>query len=145
MEADSTEQQSVIQEAAASKWAAANAKMREVMAWIRNRSSENAVANTRARANIKVNGDYTVKQSVTLDSEKKDESLATAQVCDSQPMDDQYVSKTGKQTIKDAGLYPVAMGEFSTECSSIKGTGQNKQICSRLTQKQDKDSVFPGL
>jgi hypothetical protein len=31
------------------------------------------------------------------------------------------------------------MGEGSTEHSSIKGTGQNKQICSRLAQKQDEE------
>jgi hypothetical protein len=59
---------------------------------------------------------------------------ATAQVCDSQS-----VAKAEKQTSNDEGLYSVAMGE----CSIIKGTGQNKQIYSRLTQKQDEDSVFP--
>ena len=58
-------------------------------------------------------------------------------------MDDQSVAKTDKQTSQDAGLYPVAMWKCSTEYSSIKGTGHNKQICSRLTQKQDEDSVFP--
>jgi hypothetical protein len=62
MEADSFEQQSGTQKAATSKWAAANAKMMEIMAWIRNRSS-------------KVNAKCTEKQSVTLDSEKKDQGL----------------------------------------------------------------------
>ena len=66
------------------------------------------------------------KQSITLDPEKK-ESLATAQVWDSQPMNDQSVVNTDKQTSHDAGLNPVAMGECFNEYSSIKGIGQNMQ------------------
>ena len=58
MEADSTEQLSTTQNAATSKWAAANAKMMDIMAWIRKRSS-------------KVNTECTEKQSGTLDSEEK--------------------------------------------------------------------------
>ena len=57
--------------------------------------------------------------------EEKQAMSATAQVSE-----DQSVAKTDKQTSQDTGLYPVAMGEVSTECS-------------RLTQKQDEDSVFP--
>ena len=64
------------------------------------------------------------KQSITLDSDKKDESLGTAQVCDSH---DQSVADTDKQTSNDAGLYPVDMGKCYTEYSSIKGNGQNMQ------------------
>jgi hypothetical protein len=113
MDADSSEQQSTKQKAATSKWAAAKAKMMEVMAWIRNRSS-------------KVNAECTEKQSVTLYSKKKNQSVAN----------------TDNQTIQDECLYPVAMGEGFTEYSSIKETGQNKKICSRLTQKQDEEK-FP--
>ena len=113
MEADPTKQQSIRQKAATNKWAAANVKMMKIMAWIRNRSS-------------KVNAECTEKQSVTLDSEKKNQSVAN----------------TDNQTIQDEGLYHVAMGECFTEYSSIKETGQNKKICSKLTQKQDEEK-FP--
>jgi hypothetical protein len=58
MDADSSERQSTKQKAATSKWAATNAKMMEIVACIKNRSS-------------KVNAECTKKQSVTLDSEEK--------------------------------------------------------------------------
>ena len=88
--------------------------------------TQKAAASKWTAANAKVNADCTEKQSITLDSEKKDQSVAN----------------NDKQTSKDEGLYPVAMGKCSTEYSSIKGTGQTKQICSRLTQKQEEYSVF---
>ena len=48
-------------------------------------------------------------------------------LCDSQSMDGQTVANTDKQTSQDAGLYPVGMGECSTEYSSINWTVQNMQ------------------
>ena len=53
--------------------------------------------------------------------------MKTKGLCDSQSMNCQSVANTDEQTSQDAGLYPVGLGERSTEYSSIKGTVQNMQ------------------
>ena len=80
--------------AAASKWVGFNAKMMEVMALIRNRSSDKSdksVTNTRARATTVVNADCTERQSITLD-----DALATAHVFDSLGTAILYPTPTGR-------------------------------------------------
>ena len=128
--ADSTEQQSVIQ-----KYLRAMARTRDrlIMLYILMEADSteqlSLIQEYKDLANLPLmgKGEDQIEDSMDFvyNREEKQAMSATAQVSE-----DQSVAKTDKQTSQDTGLYPVAMGEVSTECS-------------RLTQKQDEDSVLP--